>query len=65
MSDIRMHEAWAMAHRLAKDNPPAYGIEDDDNTSYDLVLWPDCAITRVDVGLPLPETATRIHADIS
>lgn len=50
MSDIRMQEAWAMAHWLAREKPPAYGIEDDAQSCYDLVIWQDGAITRVDSG---------------
>jgi hypothetical protein len=64
MSDIRMQEAWAMAHWLARAEPPAYGIEKDEGASYDLLLWPDLAITRSDVGRPLPEGASRIYADV-
>ncbi len=41
MSDIRMQEAWAMAHWLARADPPAYGIENDNASFYDLLLWPD------------------------
>jgi CheY-like chemotaxis protein len=65
MSDIRMQEAWAMAHWLARANPPAYGIEDDENSTYDLVLWPDSAITRIDAGSALPGGTERIYAGIS
>jgi len=65
MSDIRMQEAWAMAHWLARAEPPAYGIENDERSSYDLVLWPDSAITRADVNQPLPKGAVRIHAAVS
>jgi hypothetical protein len=62
MSDIRPQEGWAMAHWLAKAEPPAYGIEKDEESSYDLLLWPDSAITRGDVGQPVPEGVTRIYA---
>lgn len=65
MSDIRMQESWAMAHWLARDEPPAYGIEDDERGEYDLVLWPDSAITRVDPGFELPSEAQRIHTRVS
>jgi hypothetical protein len=61
MSDIRMQEAWAMAHWLARSEPPAYGIEDDTGSAYDLILWPDFAVTRVDVGSELLKGATRIY----
>ncbi|MFO0927861.1 MAG: hypothetical protein U0736_12605 [Gemmataceae bacterium] len=64
MSDIRMQEAWAMAHWLARAEPPAYGIEDDAASSYDLLLWPDSAVTRTDVGQPVPQGATRVHAAV-
>jgi len=64
MSDIRMQEAWAMAHWLARAEPPAYGIENDEALSYNLLLWPDSAITRGDVNQPLPERATRIYAAV-
>jgi hypothetical protein len=65
MSDIRMNEAWSMAHWLSRDNPPAYGIEDDLNQSYDIVLWSDSAITRVDPGFSLPPEARRIYSRVS
>jgi hypothetical protein len=64
MSDIRMQEAWAMAHWLARAEPAAYGIEDDANGQYDLVLWTDAAVTRVDLGTTLPEGATRIYSAV-
>lgn len=64
MSDIRMEEAWAMAHWLARDEPPAYGIEDDERGEYDLVLWPNSAITRVDPDFELPPEARRIYARV-
>jgi hypothetical protein len=50
MSDIRMAESWAMAHWLAKAEPPAFGIEEDAANFYDLIRWPDNAITRTDHG---------------
>lgn len=62
MADIRMQEAWAMAHWLARAEPPAYGIENDEESSYDLLLWPDSAITRSDIAQPVPEGARRIYA---
>jgi hypothetical protein len=65
MSDIRMQEAWAMAHWLAKSEPPAYGIEDNENGLYDLVLWPDSAVTRVEIGKTLPVEATRFYSGVS
>lgn len=64
MSDIRMQEAWAMAHWLAKAKSPAFSIEDDENSAYDLLLWPDSAVTRVDVGASVPEGATRIYKNV-
>ncbi|MFN8006762.1 MAG: hypothetical protein U0V70_07035 [Terriglobia bacterium] len=64
MSDIRMQEAWAMAHWLSRARPPAYGIEDDKKSQYDIVLWPDLAITRVDPGTTLPDGAIRIYSGI-
>jgi hypothetical protein len=64
MSDIRMQEAWAMAHWLARIEPPAYGIEQDEASSYDLLLWSDSAITRSDVNRPFPEGATRIYTAV-
>jgi hypothetical protein len=65
MSDIRMSEAWAMAHWLSKATPPAFGIEDDDRSFYDLILWPDSAITRVDVGAAIPDEAKRLYTNVS
>jgi hypothetical protein len=65
MADIRMQEAWAMAHWLARAEPPAYGIEDDAESAYDLVLWPDSAVTRVDPGASLFPDAKRIYSGVS
>jgi hypothetical protein len=53
-----------MAHWLARAGTPAYGIEDDSASVYDLLLWPDAAITRSDQGHPLPKGAERIHSAI-
>lgn len=65
MSDIRMQEAWAMAHWLARSAPPLFGIEDEQNCTYDLLRWTDNAITRMDVGgKPIPEGATRLYAAV-
>lgn len=64
MSDIRMQEAWAMAHWLSRANPPQYGIEDDNNSNYDLLLWPDCAISRVDLGTAVSDGAERIYSAV-
>ena len=64
MSDIRMQEAWAMAHWLSRANPPAYGIEDDNNYTYDIILWSDFAITRVDPGVALLNGATRLYSGV-
>ena len=64
MSDIRMQEAWAMAHWLAKSEPPAFGIEDDASSAYDLLLWSDCAITRCDEGAETPQGASRIYSAV-
>jgi hypothetical protein len=65
MADIRMHEAWAMAHWLARAEPPAFGIENDAASFYDLILWPDSAITRIDMGGAVPEGATKLYSNIS
>lgn len=65
MSDIRMQEAWAMAHWLAKAEPPAFGIEDDTASLYDLLIWPDSAITRIDANGNIPTGASRIYASQS
>jgi hypothetical protein len=64
MSDIRMEEAWAMAHWLAREKPPAYGIEDDVRGRYDLLLWSDSAITRSDVRPNVPTGAQRIYGAV-
>jgi hypothetical protein len=64
MSDIRMEEAWAMAHWLSRANPPAYGIEDDNKSKYDIILWADKAVTRVDPGGAIPNDATRIYTNV-
>lgn len=65
MADIRMEEAWAIAHWLSRDEPPGYGIEDDENGLYDLILWPDSAITRVNPDAPVPAEARRIYKSVS
>ncbi len=64
MSDIRMQESWAMAHWLSRSDPPLYGIEDDENTSYDIYQWPDGAITRTDAGAENLENATRLYQNV-
>jgi hypothetical protein len=64
MSDIRMQEAWAMAHWLARDNPPAFGVEKDEVSTYDLLIWNDSAITRVDSGADIPANSTRLYAAV-
>jgi hypothetical protein len=50
MADVRMQEAWAMAHWLSRLDPPAYHIEEDSAGCYDLLCWPDNAITRRSAG---------------
>jgi hypothetical protein len=65
MSDIRMQEAWAMAHWLSKAEPPAYGIEDDAHSFYDLLLWPDSAITRIDAGVAYDAQSERLYSSVS
>lgn len=65
MADIRMQEAWAMAHWLAKAEPPAYGIEDEEHGRYDLIQWTDSAITRVEAGREIPPGVARIHTQVS
>lgn len=64
MADIRMQEAWAMAHWLSRNEPPLYGIEDDENTFYDLLQWPTGAITRTDAGTAIPDDAARLYQDV-
>ena len=64
MADIRMQEAWAMAHWLSRNEPPLYGIEDDENTSYDLLKWPTGAITRTDAGAEIPDAAERLYQNV-
>jgi hypothetical protein len=61
MSDIRMQEAWAMAHWLSRNDPPLFGIEDDSTSLYDLIQWSSGAITRADVGATLPNGAVRVY----
>lgn len=65
MSDIRMQEAWAMAHWLSKADPPIYDIEDDANSHYDLLLWPDSAITRIDAGTTYDAQAEKLYSNVS
>lgn len=64
MADIRMQEAWAMAHWLARAEPPAFGIENDAESFYDLILWSDSAITRTDVGVAVPDGARRLYSNV-
>ncbi len=64
MADIRMQEAWAMAHWLSRNDPPLYGIEDDKNTSYNLLQWPNGAITRADVGMTVSGGTTLLYENI-
>lgn len=64
MSDIRMEEAWAMAHWLSRNEPPLYGIEVDESTFYDLIQWPTGAITRTDMGAAIPDNAVRLHQNV-
>lgn len=64
MSDIRMQEAWAMAHWLSKAEPPAYGIEDNTDSLYDLLLWPDSAITRIDAGTISDAPSVKLYSSV-
>ncbi|WP_147106657.1 hypothetical protein [Tateyamaria sp. syn59] len=64
MADIRMQEAWAMAHWLSRNDPPLYGIEDDENTAYDLLRWPEGSITRSDVSDATPDNAERLFRNV-
>lgn len=64
MADIRMQEAWAMAHWLAKTAPPLFRIEDEENTSYDLLRWSNGAITRTDTGDTVPDSCERLYSNI-
>ncbi len=64
MADIRMQEAWSMAHWLARATPPAYGIENDAEGIYDLLLWPDGALTRTDRGATLVEGVRRLYSNV-
>ena len=64
MAYVRMQEAWAMAHWLAKDNPPRYGIEDDVNCWYCILQWPNGAITRNDAGSPIPDGAACLYESV-
>ncbi len=64
MADVRMQEAWAMAHWLSRNDPPLYGIEDDENTSYDLLQWPTGTITRTDSGAAIPDHAERLYQNV-
>lgn len=64
MADIRMQEAWAMAHWLSRETPPAFGIEDDENGRYDILLWGDNAVTRTDPNQEVPAGAQHIHQNV-
>ncbi len=64
MADIRMQEAWAMAHWLSRNEPPLYGIEDDENSFYDLLQWPTGAITRIDMGTMVPDDTERLYQNV-
>lgn len=63
MADIRMNEAWAMAHWLSRDNNK-YHIENDKNSYYDILRWCNGAVTRTDTGEKVPEAATLIHEKV-
>ena len=65
MSDIRMQEAWAMAHWLARAEPPAFGIEKDEESVYDLLRWGDSAVRRCDAGAVVPDDAQAIYRGVS
>lgn len=64
MADIRMQEAWAMAHWLSKETPPKFGIENDSENSYDILHWDNGSITRVDVGYEVPTSAKRLATKV-
>ena len=64
MADIRMQEAWAMAHWLSSSDPPLFHIEDDEYTSYDLLRWSSGAITRTDTGAAIPDGSVRLYGDV-
>ena len=64
MADIRMQEAWAMAHWLSSTDPPLFRIEDDENTFYDLIRWSSGAITRTDVGGAVPVGSEELYGDV-
>ena len=64
MADIRMQEAWAMAHWLSSTKPPLFRIEDNQNTSYDLLRWPSGAITRTDTAGAIPDGSVRLYGNV-
>jgi hypothetical protein len=61
MSDIRMQEAWAMAHWLKRSKPPGYEIEDETGL-YDVLLWGDNAVTRTQDGKGAPRGARVLRS---
>lgn len=64
MSDIRMAEAWAMAHWLANDRPPGYSIANEEKSLYDLYLWGDSAVTRTGAGSGVTGSAQCLYKDV-
>lgn len=64
MADIRMQEAWAMAHWLSSTDPPLFRIEDDENTCYDLLRWSSGAITRTDAGGAIPVGSEELYGNV-
>jgi hypothetical protein len=46
MADIRMQEAWAMAHWLSRSGYTGFQVAEDLTARYDLLFWPDGAVTR-------------------
>ncbi|AEG31623.1 HNH endonuclease [Thiomicrospira cyclica] len=64
MADIRMQEAWAMAHWLSRNDPPLYGIENDENASYDLLHWQTGEITRTDACETIPDNAKKLYENV-
>jgi hypothetical protein len=63
MSDIRMGEAWAMAHWLSRTNPPLYRITSE-GEMFDLHKWPDGAVTRTVSGTTAPDGAETIASGV-
>ena len=64
MADIRMQEAWAMANWLRKANSNYYALADNEAERYDILIWNNTALTRVDAGTVVPSSAKCLYSAV-